>query len=158
MSWSLKAAMAAMQLATQEELDAAMQTRPELRSRVSNAAQPSSAASSSGAAPAPAQQGLQPVVLPSFGGLPPQIGVMPVGGPGIRRMPDGRSGASKHSTLARHRTAIIIACPATATTQFGTWPMTGVQGTSVASVAETESSDATHRAGTTPEIAYHIPD
>ena len=58
-----------------------MQTRPELRSRISNAAQPSSAASSSSAAPAPAQQGLQPVVLPSFGGLPPQIGMMPVGAP-----------------------------------------------------------------------------
>ena len=51
MSWSLEAAMAAMQLATQEELDAAMQTRPELRTRIANAAQPSTATSSSSTAP-----------------------------------------------------------------------------------------------------------
>ena len=81
MSWSLEAAMAAMQLATQDELEAAMQSRPELRDRISGGAQPSTAASFFSAAPAPAQQGLQPVVLPSFGGLPPHFGMMPVGAP-----------------------------------------------------------------------------
>ena len=58
-----------------------MQARPELRDRIAaTPTQSSSAAASSTAPPAPQ---MQPIVLPSFGGLAPQFGMMPTGPPSI---------------------------------------------------------------------------
>ena len=76
--------MAAMSLATEEELQAAQQSRPELFARLqlarNEAASSSTAQSSSSAAPA-AAPALQPVMLPSFGGMAPQFGLVQMSAP-----------------------------------------------------------------------------
>ena len=76
--------MAAMSLATEEELQAAQQSRPELFARLqqagNEAASSSAAQPSSSAAPA-AAPALRPVMLPSFGGMAPQFGLVQMGGP-----------------------------------------------------------------------------
>ena len=84
MSWSVEAAMAALRLASDDELAQALQADPDLLERIeANAPQAQQSASSSSAAPnaqQSAQQSAQqqPFLVPSFGGLAPQFGVLPM--------------------------------------------------------------------------------